>query len=45
MTCNLNVIELPWKRLDDEPADKTGLSLPFEDEFQEIIREKEMHRV
>lgn len=45
MTCNLNVVELPWKRLDDEPADKTGLSLPFEDEFQEIIREKEMHRV
>lgn len=45
MTCNLNVIELPWELLDDEPADKMGLSLPFEDEFQEIIREKEMHKV
>ncbi len=41
MTCNLNVIELPWKLLDDEPADKTGLSLPFEAELREIIREKE----
>ena len=41
MTCNLNVAELPWKRLDDEPADTTGLRFPFEAELREIIREKE----
>ena len=45
MTCNLNVIELPWELLDDEPADKAGLSLPFEDELQEIIQKREMHRL
>ena len=41
MTCNLNVIELPWELLDDEPTDTTGLRFPFEAELQEIIREKE----
>ena len=40
LTCNLNVMELPWKLLDDEPADKTGLSLPLEAELQAIIQEK-----
>jgi hypothetical protein len=33
-------MELPWKLLDDEPADKTGLSLPLEAELQAIIQEK-----
>lgn len=40
MTCKLNVIELPWQRLDDTPVNKNGLEFPFEAELQEIIQNK-----
>lgn len=40
MTCDLNVVELPWKWLDDGPTDTTGLWFPFESELQKIICEK-----
>lgn len=45
MTCDLNAAELPWKRLDEEPTDTTGLCFPFEAELREIIRKKELSRL